>query len=239
MPSEEKVFAAILAGGSGKRMGNSERPKQYLMLGSKPILAHTVEKFCVSNTFEAVLVLCPKAWIQQTRDLLNKYCPEYAGMVQVVAGGATRNNTVKEAVAYVQANYQVNEQTILVTHDAVRPFVSQRIIAENIEAVRQHGACDTVIPATDTIVQSEDAQCISAIPDRNLLYQGQTPQSFRLLELKELMDSLTTEEEMILTDACKIYVLRNKKVALVRGAASNMKITYPQDMRVAASLIGE
>ncbi len=239
MPSEEKVFAAILAGGSGKRMGNSERPKQYLMLGSKPILAHTVEKFCASNAFEAVLVLCPKAWMQQTADLLNKYCPEFANMVQVVAGGATRNQTVKEAVAYCEANYQVNEQTILVTHDAVRPFVSQRIIAENIEAVRQHGACDTVIPATDTIVQSDDAQCISAIPDRSMLYQGQTPQSFRLLELKELMDSLTVEEEMILTDACKIYVLRNKKVALVRGAAANMKITYPQDMRVAASLIGE
>lgn len=239
MPSDEKVFAAILAGGSGKRMGNSEKPKQYLMLGSKPILAHTVEKFCASNAFEAVLVLCPKAWVQQTRDLLKKHCPEFISMVQVVAGGATRNDTVKQAVAYVEANYQVDQNTILVTHDAVRPFVSQRIIAENIQAVREHGACDTVIPATDTIVQSEDAQTISSIPDRSTLYQGQTPQSFRLLELKELINGLSVEEEMILTDACKIYVLRNKEVALVRGDVSNMKITYPQDMRVAASLIGE
>ncbi len=239
MPSDEKVFAAILAGGSGKRMGNSEKPKQYLILGSKPILAHTVEKFCASNAFEAVLVLCPKAWVQQTRDLLKKHCPEFASMVQVVAGGATRNDTVKQAVAYVEANYQVDQSTILVTHDAVRPFVSQRIIAENIQAVREHGACDTVIPATDTIVQSEDAQTISSIPDRSMLYQGQTPQSFRLLELKELMAGLSVEEEMILTDACKIYILRNKEVALVRGDVSNMKITYPQDMRVAASLIGE
>lgn len=239
MPSEEKVFAAILAGGSGKRMGNSEKPKQYLKLGNKPILAHTVEKFCAANAFEAVLVLCPKAWVQQTRDLLKRHCPEFMPMLQVVAGGATRNDTVKQAVSYIEANYQVDESTILVTHDAVRPFVSQRIIAENIEAVRQYGACDTVVPATDTIVQSEDAQCISAIPDRNMLYQGQTPQSFRLLELKELISGLSPEEEMILTDACKIYVLRNKKVALVRGDVSNMKITYPQDMRVAASLIGE
>ena len=239
MPSDEKVFAAILAGGSGKRMGNSEKPKQYLMLGSKPILAHTVEKFCASNAFEAVLVLCPKAWVQQTRDLLKRHCPEFTSMVQVVAGGTTRNDTVKQAVAYVEANYQVDQNTILVTHDAVRPFVSQRIIAENIQAVREHGACDTVIPATDTIVQSEDAQTISSIPDRSMLYQGQTPQSFRLLELKELINGLSVEEEMILTDACKIYVLRNKEVALVRGDVSNMKITYPQDMRVAASLIGE
>ncbi len=239
MPSGEKVFAAILAGGSGKRMGNSEKPKQYLMLGSKPILAHTVEKFCAANAFEAVLVLCPKAWMQQTKDLLNRHCGEFASMVQVVAGGATRNDTVKQAVAYVEGNYQVDQNTILVTHDAVRPFVSQRIIAENIEAVRKHGACDTVIPATDTIVQSEDAQFISAIPDRSMLYQGQTPQSFRLLELKGLINGLSVEEEMILTDACKIYALRNRHVALVRGDVANMKITYPQDMRVAASLIGE
>ena len=189
--------------------------------------------------FDAVLVLCPAAWVQQTRDIIKRYAPECSNSVVVIPGGGTRNDTVRDAVTYLCSNCEVNEETVFVTHDAVRPFVSHRIIRENLQAAREHGACDTVIPATDTIVQSEDGEFIAEIPNRISLYQGQTPQSFNLLQLKELMESLTREEEIILTDACKIFVLRGKKVALVRGDVANMKITYPQDMRIASALIGE
>lgn len=234
---DHNAYAAILAGGSGTRMGNSETPKQFLELGGKPILIHTIEKFCIVNCFDAVIVLCPEQWIRQTRDLLKKHCPLFAESVVVVAGGATRNDTVMNAIACIEDGYQVDEGTVIVTHDAVRPFVSQRIIQENVEMARKCGACDTVIPATDTIVESRDAAVISAIPDRRNLYQGQTPQSFNLRKLKSLVESLTEEEKGILTDACKIFVLRGEEVALVRGDSSNMKITYPQDMRLAQALL--
>lgn len=234
---DHNAYAAILAGGSGTRMGNSETPKQFLELGGKPTLIHTIEKFCIVNCFDAVIVLCPEQWIRQTRDLLKKHCPLFAESVVVVAGGATRNDTVMNAIACIEDGYQVDEGTVIVTHDAVRPFVSQRIIQENVEMARKCGACDTVIPATDTIVESRDAAVISAIPDRRNLYQGQTPQSFNLRKLKSLVESLTEEEKGILTDACKIFVLRGEEVALVRGDSSNMKITYPQDMRLAQALL--
>lgn len=234
---DHNAYAAILAGGSGTRMGNSETPKQFLELGGKPILIHTIEKFCIANCFDAVIVLCPEQWIRQTRDLLKKHCPLFAESVVVVAGGATRNDTVMNAIACIEDGYQVDEGTVIVTHDAVRPFVSQRIIQENVEMARKCGACDTVIPATDTIVESRDATAISAIPDRRNLYQGQTPQSFNLRKLKSLVESLTEEEKGILTDTCKIFVLRGEEVALVRGDSSNMKITYPQDMRLAQALL--
>ena len=234
---DHNAYAAILAGGSGTRMGTSETPKQFLELGGKPILIHTIEKFCIANCFDAVIVLCPEQWIRQTRDLLKKHCPLFAESVVVVAGGATRNDTVMNAIACIEDGYQVDEGTVIVTHDAVRPFVSQRIIQENVEMARKCGACDTVIPATDTIVESRDATAISAIPDRRNLYQGQTPQSFNLRKLKSLVESLTEEEKGILTDACKIFVLRGEEVALVRGDSSNMKITYPQDMRLAQALL--
>lgn len=236
---DHNAYAAILAGGSGTRMGNSETPKQFLELGGKPILIHTIEKFCIANCFDAVIVLCPEQWIRQTRDLLKRHCPLFAESVVVVAGGATRNDTVMNAIACIEGGYQVDEDTVIVTHDAVRPFVSQRIIQENVEVARKRGACDTVIPATDTIVESHDAAAISAIPDRRNLYQGQTPQSFNLRKLKLLVESLTEEEKGILTDACKIFVLRGEEVALVRGDSSNMKITYPQDMRLAQALLEE
>lgn len=235
--SRQNAFAAILAGGSGTRMGNSDKPKQFLMLGAKPILVHTVEKFCATGSFDAVLVLCPKAWVQQARDLLKRYSPAFAGSVEVVEGGATRNDTVANALAYVEANYEVDGDSILVTHDAVRPFVTHRIIEDNLIAARQHGACDTVIPATDTIVESVGGVEISSIPERGKLYQGQTPQSFNLKLLSSLMGSLTDDEKSVLTDACKICVLRGEPVALVMGDPSNMKITYPQDMRLASALL--
>ena len=238
MADGRNVYAAILAGGSGTRMGNPEKPKQFLMLGDKPILAHTVEKFCAASLFDNIVILCPEPWRQQTRDLLRRYCPDCYDKIAVEAGGATRNDTVRNAISYFCENSNVDEQSILVTHDAVRPFVSHRIIEENVQAAIEFGACDTVVPATDTIVQSDDGALVSAIPDRSKLYQGQTPQSFNLLELKQLMSSLSADEEAILTDACKIYTLRGRKVALVRGDVSNMKITYPHDLRVASALMG-
>lgn len=141
------------------------------------------------------------------------------------------------AIRYFEDECQADDASIIVTHDAVRPFVSLRIIEDNIAAALAHGACDTVVPATDTIVESLDGELISSIPNRSVLYQGQTPQSFNMRELRETLESLTPEESAILTDACKAFVLRGKKVALVRGDVSNIKITYPQDLRVAEAML--
>lgn len=231
------VYGAILAGGSGTRMGNPEKPKQFLMLGDKPVLVHTVEKFVMSGLFDEVVVLCPPDWMNQTKDLLERY-GRNCGDVAIAAGGARRNHTIANAIAFIKENYDVDDDAIIVTHDAVRPFATHRILQDNVEAARAHGACDTVIPATDTIVESVDGETINAIPDRSMLYQGQTPQSFRVLQLEQVLSSLTEEEDALLTDACKAYILRNLPVALVKGDTANIKITYPEDMRIAASLLG-
>ena len=104
-------------------------------------------------------------------------------------------------------------------------------------AFREYGACDTVIKATDTIVESKNEKTISAIPNRSHMYQGQTPQSFKAAKLKQLYGELSAEEKDILTDAAKIFVLKGEKVALVEGETFNIKITYPYDLRVARSLL--
>ena len=234
-----KVYAAILAGGSGIRMGNPEKPKQYYALGSKPIMVHTVEKFIATGLFEKIIVLCPEGWEQQTRDLLDRYCGAQSDLIDVLLGGATRADTVETAVGYMIERFDVDENTLIVTHDAVRPFVTHRIIKENIQEAAKHGACDTVIPATDTIVKSVDGLTLCSIPDRSLFYQGQTPQTFNLLKMKVLLDGLAASEKKGLTDACGIFTLRGEKVAMVRGEPTNIKITYPHDMRIASSLLGD
>ena len=230
------VFAVVLAGGIGSRMGNSDTPKQYLMLGKNPIIVHSIEKFYVNPKFEHIIVLTPEAWISHTANMIKKSMGE-TDRISVICGGSTRNETLYNAIKFIEDNYGLDENTIIVTHDAVRPFVTHRIIEENIEAAAKYGACDTVVPATDTIVESLDGEIISQIPNRATLFQGQTPQSFKALKLKNLYESLTDEEKDILTDACKIFAMKGEPVHLVQGEVFNMKITYPFDLKVAATMI--
>ena len=233
---EYMVFGVLLAGGVGSRMGNIEKPKQYLNIADRPIIIHTIEKFFVNETFEKIIVLCPEQWISHTKNLVKKYIGQ-TPRIAVIAGGETRNETIMNAICHIEGEYEVDDETIIVTHDSVRPFVTHRIIEENIEYARKYGACDTAVPSTDTIVESEDGNIISVVPDRSKMYQGQTPQTFRLKKLKELYESLSAEEKESLTDAAKIFVIKGEKVYLVEGEVSNIKITYPYDLRVAETWI--
>lgn len=233
------VFGLILAGGIGSRMGSAEKPKQYLTIGGKPILIHTVEKFLLHDSFEKLIVLCPAQWMSHTKQLIQKYCGEDSERLIVLEGGTTRNETIMNAISYIEKEYGLDDDTLVVTHDSVRPFLTYRIIEENIKYGKKYGAVDTVIPATDTIVESAGGDVISSVPDRKTMYQGQTPQTFNAKKLKELYYSLTEEEKEILTDASKIFVIKGEKVYLVKGEVFNTKITYPYDLRVAEALLQE
>ena len=132
------IFGIILAGGQGTRMGNAERPKQFMEIGKKPIIIHTIEKFAIHSAFDKVIVLSPRAWISHTRDLIRKYIPRSSNVV-VVQGGSTRNETIMNGIRYIEENFGLDDNTIIVTHDSVRPFVSHRMIEENIRAAQDCG----------------------------------------------------------------------------------------------------
>jgi len=229
------IFGAILAGGTGTRMG-IDKPKQFLMLGEKPIIIHTIEKFLLCEKIDQVYVGIHPDWIDHAQDLIEKYI-KIDKKVILVPGGKDRNSTIFNIVDAIEERFGESEEHIVVTHDSVRPFVTLRIIEENIAAAVEFGACDTVIGAVDTIVVSEDGKMITEIPDRKKMFQGQTPQSFRMSMIKKLYYDLTDAEKSILTDACKICVVRNVPVKLVRGEVSNLKITTIDDMKMAKAMI--
>ena len=126
------VFGVILAGGIGSRMGNAEKPKQYIKIGDKPIIIHTIEKFYVHDAFEKLIVLCPKQWVEHTRNLVRQYMGD-TDRVVVLEGGETRNETIMNSIRYIEEGYGLDDDTLLVTHDSVRPFLTHRIIEENNE----------------------------------------------------------------------------------------------------------
>lgn len=230
------IFAAILAGGIGSRMGGTDTPKQFLPLGDRPVIIHTIEKFVINNKIDKIIVLTPKNYINHTNHLIEEYIGENNNVV-VIEGGKTRNDTLKNSISYIDENFGIDDDSIIITHDSVRPFVTHRIIEDNITAAEKYGACDTVVPATDTIVESVDGETISNIPVRSNYYQGQTPQSFNINKLKSLMYNLTEDETNILTDACKIFTLKGEDVYLVVGEVTNIKITYPYDLKLANTIL--
>lgn len=230
------IYGVILAGGIGSRMGNVEKPKQFMEVGKKPIIIHTIEKFVVNPQFEKIIVLSPKQWLNHTQDMVRRHI-RLADKIDIIEGGETRNETVMNSIRHIEKKYGLDEETVIVTHDSVRPFVTHRILEDNIRYAKEYGACDTVIPASDTIVESLNNAEITNIPDRSKMYQGQTPQSFKAKKLRDVYEALSEEEKTILTDACKIYVLKGEKVRLVDGEVFNIKITYPFDLRIAQSIL--
>lgn len=231
------VFGAILAGGVGSRMNISDMPKQFLNLGDKPIIVHTLEKFRLCTRFDHIYIGVHPDWLTHMNDLIKKYIGE-CDDVHVVAGGSDRNSTIFNIIDDIEKNFGENDDNIIVTHDSVRPFVTQRMIIENIDAAEKYGAVDTATSAIDTIVESEDGEFIKAIPPRDKMYQGQTPQSFKISLLKKLYGELTKEEKATLTDACKICIVKNQPVYIVEGEISNIKITTVSDYKIAQAMVG-
>lgn len=233
-----KIYGEILAGGKGTRMGNTEKPKQFLSLGGKPILIHTLEQFLLNQSFDKILVLCPQEWHAYTNDIIKKYIGE-ENRIALVEGGTSRNETIINGCRFIEEAFGLSDDDVIITHDAVRPFITQRIIQDNIDMVSKYSAVDTVIEATDTIVESLDGETIASIPVRSHMLQGQTPQSFNISELNKLYHSLSENEKNVLTDACKIFVMKGKQVKLVKGEVYNMKITTLHDLKLANAILAE
>ncbi len=230
------IYGMILAGGSGTRMGNSDLPKQFLNIGDKPILIHTLEQFIVNKAIDKTIICVPEVWLNYARDLVNEHLGEVADLYFVV-GGETRNETIVNGCKFISAEFGTKDADVIVTHDAVRPFINQRILEDNIAAIEQCEAVDTAVPAFDTIVASKDGVFISEVPLRSEMFQGQTPQTFKLNKFMELYASLSAEEKALLTDACKIFFLKCEKVKIVAGELSNIKITTLYDLKLANAII--
>ena len=230
------IYGLIVAGGVGHRMG-SDIPKQFLKVRHKTIISYTTSVFLEHPKMEKVIILVPQDWIEYAEDLfLQDFGPQEK--LVVVAGGELRNDTIMNGIKYIKENLPFDKDTIIVSHDAVRPFITAEIIDRNIEALSDYVACDTVVAATDTIVESTNHKTITDVPNRANLYQGQTPQSFKMQKFEDLYNSLTEEEKAILTDAAKVFVIKGEEVALVEGSTSNIKITHPSDLDIANSILG-
>lgn len=225
------IFAGIVAGGTGTRMG-ADIPKQFLKIGGKPIIIHTITKFLENKNIEKVYSGVHPEWIEYAEKLIEEYKLD-SSRISIIKGGSDRNTTVFNIIDSIIDEYGKNEDDIILTHDGVRPFVSQKIISDNMEAAAKHDACGTYISAVDTIIRSQNGNTVFDVPPRKEMYQAQTPQSFNILKLYQIYHSLSENEKTKLTDTCSVFTLKGLPVNIVKGDVMNIKITTKSDLLIA------
>jgi ribitol-5-phosphate 2-dehydrogenase (NADP+) / D-ribitol-5-phosphate cytidylyltransferase len=228
--STRRNVAVVLAGGTGSRVGLS-LPKQLIKIAGKPIIEHTLAALNASPVIDEIIVMMTPGHLDAVRAITRSGA--YPKVTRILEGAGTRNGTTQRALEAVG-----DEDCNLVFHDAVRPLVSQRIIADCVAALGEHDAVGTAIPASDTIVFAEGG-VMSHIPPREQLWRCQTPQCFRLPVISRAHELAAADPGFAPTDDCGVVLryLPDVDVHIVPGSERNLKITYPHDLQVAEALL--
>lgn len=233
------IYGAILASGKGTRMNSASNiPKQFMKLGDKPIIIHTIEKMLESDRFDYLYIAVPHDLYDYSIDMISEYIDtSKLDKINIISGGKERMDSIQNIITSISKNDSVNEDDIIVIHDAVRPFITKKIIDDSIEGVKQYGAVVASIPVSDTLLISEDGNNINQIPKRSLYYKGQTPDSFNLKLFINLFNNLTEEQKKEATGTSQVCSLNNYPIHIVPGDDINFKITTESDLVIAESII--
>lgn len=222
-----KTVGVILAGGSGVRFG-SNKPKQFLRVAGKRIIEHTIEAFQESGYIHEIAIVTHAGYIDEVEEIVNQ--GNFSKVKKILMGGASRNESSLSAINAYWEEPQ-SDSINLVFHDAVRPFISDQILGDIYHSLKSHQAIDVAIPATDTIIETENNEIVS-IPDRSRLMNGQTPQAFRLPVIKEAYDKGLSDPNFKATDDCGVVrkYLPHVPIHVVKGHETNIKITHNLDL---------
>lgn len=244
------LYAAILAGGTGSRMG-ADMPKQFLSVGGQPVLFRTVRRFAECS-FDRIYVVVVEAWLDYAAELLQPLC-DADDRIRVIAGGSDRTGSLMRALCDIEAQQRgcdIDEPALLscdsplcgndiiVTHDAVRPFVSRECILASIDAAAC-GCAGVAIPSVDTVIRSADGQTVESIPPRSQFYLAQTPQTFVIGAFLRCLAAASPEQRAAFTDVCGVFNSAGQTVRLVEGSRTNIKITTPFDLKLAECIAAD
>ncbi len=226
-------IGVILAAGSGSRTGLAT-PKQFLPLGGKTVLEHSVQTFNNHKGIDQVVIVTAPEFMDRVKDIVK--ANGWTKVTAVLAGGKERFDSSLAAVRH----FADQPETVMLFHDAARPLVSDRIITDTLKAMEQYDAVDVAIPAVDTIVQcNREGTYMESIQDRNLLWRMQTPQGFRQKTIQEAYQIALKDPNFTATDDCGTVLryLPDVKVGIVRGSERNIKLTYADDLSLLEFLL--
>jgi 2-C-methyl-D-erythritol 4-phosphate cytidylyltransferase len=228
-----RMVAVVLGGGIGQRMG-AALPKQLLTLGGKTLVEHCVAAFEQAPGVDEILVVMAAGYVGQVRNMLA--AGGFTKVKGVIAGGVARSDSTRVALAAIAGGDCADCGVLL--HDAARPLVDQRIIADCVAALGEHEAAGVAVPASDTMVITANG-VMHTMPARDVLWRCQTPQCFRLPVIVRAHELAAADPDFAPTDDCGVVLryLPGVDVHIVAGSERNLKVTYPQDLAVAEALL--
>lgn len=218
----------IVAAGRGERMG-PDVDKAFLSLGSKPVLVYSLIAFEKCTDIEEVILVVRKERLEPARCAVQMFgCTKVR---KIVAGGTHRQTSVLNGLAEIS-----DEADLVAVHDGARPCVTSALITETLRSARQYGSGVAAVKITDTVKEVEKGVIISRTIDRTKLWRVQTPQAFKR-ELLEKAFAVVRKKKLTVTDEASAVELIHRSVRLVPASSSNIKITTPDDLVLAAALM--
>lgn len=223
----------MLAGGKSSRM-NTNRPKQYIEVNGESVLKHTMKAFQQHPLIQDIYVVCARGWEETVSE--EAQSGEITKFRHAIIGGETSFQSLKNGIAYLQQEVKDKDAIVLV-HDAVRPLISQDVISRNIAVCLTHGNAITAVRSQEAFLVSENGSCSSSYVPRENLLRAQTPHTFPLKTLKEMMDKA---EERGITHSQSLFTLANElgflPLHISQGDIMNFKLTYPNDILIYQAL---
>ncbi|NLL81353.1 MAG: 2-C-methyl-D-erythritol 4-phosphate cytidylyltransferase [Tissierellia bacterium] len=229
MYKEYFVSVIVAAAGMSNRMGSSIN-KQFIAIDNKPILAHTLEKFEKCKLVDEIIVVSKEGEVDYCKkEIVKKY--GFRKVTNIVRGGKERQDSIYNGIL------ALNEKAeIVLTHDGARPFVRIESIEEGIKGVVKYGACVVGVPVKDTVKVIDPENVVHHTPKRSLLWAAQTPQCFWSHLLKKGYE-MAADEGIIGTDDSSLVEKIGQPIKMIMGSYDNIKITTPEDLIVADSLL--
>ncbi len=241
---KKRCTAVVLAAGNGSRM-KSNVAKQFLLLDGKPLIWHALQAVEASAILDDCILVTAQENIPYVRhEIVEKY--GFCKVDAVIAGGRERCFSVANALEQMENGVLriPNYDGYVFIHDGARPFLTEKMLQSTYDAVRRYHACVAAVPSKDTIKLSDEDGYVCSTPDRNRLWSIQTPQVFdtRLItrvygQLQQEWDSLQRRGIRITDDAGVVELFSDTRVKLVESSYENIKITTPEDLDIAESIL--
>lgn len=228
-----KVYALIIAGGVGARMG-TDIPKQFLSVFDRPVLSYTMEAFQKDENIDGIAIVCVEGWDHMIDAIAKQYkITKYIGNC---LGGSTGQESIYRGLCFLKSH--INENDIVLIHDAIRPLVSQAIIDDCIKVVKERGNAVSVIPCNEVIlenVEGSTAEADRTIP-RSILKRTQTPQGASLKTLLEMHEKAKAEGKSYIATA-DMLLGSGYTVHYSIGSEKNVKLTTQDDLDIMKALL--
>jgi len=223
--------ALIFAGGTGRRMNTSAKPKQFLELHGKPVIIYTLDHFESHPEIDNIVVVCVENWIRRFTHMLRQYVFEKVS--QIIPGGDGGDKSIYNGLCALEGRAKPDD--IVLIHDGVRPLISGELISEVIAKTKSHGNAITVEAATESVVRLNGEDKIIEVPPRDKMYVAKAPQSFMYGQILDLYRQARKDNVRFLDSAhlCSIYGV---SMNTVKSTPNNMKITSPTDYYIFRAL---